>query len=84
MTDQEYDLLDELYFVISFQELCSQVNLSQDQLINALTGLCAKEWVRVYDAFGAEIELNEIQSTAFRQYKFLASKKGLFAHNATI
>lgn len=80
MDDVEFDVLDELYFVISYDELRSNAGLPDDELQDVLIKLVAKQWVRVYKSADEEIDDYNL-SADFKSYYYLASKKGLLAHN---
>jgi hypothetical protein len=82
MTDEEFDLLDELYFVHSYQEIKEQLSWEDDILVRTLKKLLEKEWIRCFknvteEIFGSEIRLNN----EFQSYHYLATKAGLLAHN---
>ena len=46
MTDLEYDLLDELYFVISFDALQNALNWVKLSIEEQLKNLLEKQWVK--------------------------------------
>ncbi len=82
MSDLEYDVLDELYFLIHFKELIEVIGLSDDEIKPIMFKLLRKGWLRCYsepdhELFDQEIDLE----TKFRDYYYLASKEGLKAHN---
>ena len=82
MTEEEYIVLDELYFVIPYEELQESVDLNPRQIKSALTSLWEKGWIRCYD--GLDNELDKVTSdlrNQFDKYHYLASKEGLMAHN---
>jgi hypothetical protein len=82
MTDLEFDVLDELYFVISFDDLKGATELDTETLRKVLFGLLEKHWVKCFGDHEEEIEpetLNFEQN--YRQYAYLASKEGLMVHN---
>jgi hypothetical protein len=83
MTDKQFEILDELYFVIDFEQLNESLDLDENTLYQELKVLIKLSWVK---CFRKDIELdhNEIdfQLSSFKTYKFLASKKGLFEHNS--
>jgi len=82
MSDLEYDVLDELYFLIHFKELLSVMGLDDTDLKHILAKLLRKGWLRCYTE--PEIELIEKDidlEIGFRNYYYLASKEGLKAHN---
>lgn len=82
MTDFEFDLLDELYFVKSMQELNS---LFKDQTIDISTKLWTmieKGWVKVMDRVDNELQVTKDEYiTNCHSFLFNISKKGLMAHN---
>ncbi|MDH5609931.1 MAG: hypothetical protein OEY56_10655 [Cyclobacteriaceae bacterium] len=81
MTDQEYDILDELYFVTSFSQLKRKIQLPDDQIKNILEAMYKRDWIRVlsgpdHEVPGSELDLEQY----FHNYYYLATKKGLIAH----
>ncbi|GAA4299769.1 hypothetical protein [Nibribacter koreensis] len=86
MTDQEFDIIDELYFVTSFTDLQKQTGLPTEELIRVLTGLIGKSYVKcLFPDQDTEVPFDgehfELHHAA---YFFLASKAGLLAHNTTL
>ena len=84
MSDLEYDVLDELYFVQSFKYLKDELQWDDQMLKETIEKLLQKEWIRCYaspteELFGDEIDLE----TKYHSYFYLASKSGLFAHNSS-
>jgi len=83
MTDSEFDVLDELYFVTSFADLTKKTNLSAPVLEENLRTLLEQGLVRSYWP-DADTEL-AYELTSFgaicRDAYFLASKEGLLQHN---
>lgn len=83
MTDLEYDIIDELYFVTLYNELATKVNCSEDELKHELYALLQKGWIKcfirndeeVYDALPAFMN-------NFKNYMYLVTKEGLRAHNS--
>lgn len=83
MTDLEFDILDELYFLISYPSLFSKLNISENELNNTLLNLIEKNWVKYYvNTDGVENPEIEINAKTLKDLLFLASKKGLMAHNS--
>ncbi|MBB6458984.1 helix-turn-helix domain-containing protein [Flammeovirga kamogawensis] len=83
MTEIQYKILDELYFVTSFSSLKEEVNIDTATLGIELKTLIQKEWVRCFSSPSDEIEIAiKDFDTNFTSYHYLASKKGLFAHNS--
>lgn len=84
MIENEFLILDELYFVISFDELEKSVNLEDILLKNTLKDLIEKGWVKIYSKDKTEeIEyVTEEFDSNFHTYSYLATKKGLLVHNS--
>lgn len=84
MTDQEFDILDELYFVISFQDLMKNLSWPVEDVLPVLKELVVKEMVKCIDPQSEE-EVELSLSDLDRKYNkilFLATKKGLIEHNS--
>lgn len=82
MTDLEYDVLDELYFVTSFPDLKHTTDLEASELKKVLMDLYKKGWIKVFESMETETEIAE--ETLVRKaenFFFLASKQGLLVHN---
>jgi hypothetical protein len=84
MSDLEYDVLDELYFVQSFSHLKDVLQWDDGVLKDTIEKLLQKEWIRCYaspteELFGDDIDFE----TRYHTYFYLASKSGLFAHNSS-
>ncbi len=84
MSDLEYDLLDELYFIQSYKQLEDKLEWENNMLRDTLHQLLQKGWLKCFqdpneEIFGDEIDLQ----TKYRTYYYMASKEGLFAHNST-
>lgn len=83
MSDIEFDVLDELYFLQSYQALEKQLNLPPLELKQALENLLAKGWVRCYKHPDNEVDYQpESFQQEYSNYYYLASKAGLLAHNS--
>ncbi len=83
MTNQEYDILDELYFLTSFTFLQENVDVKSLALEQILWELVTKEWVLCHQDGDVEITPTKTEfESEFGNYHYLASKKGLLAHNA--
>jgi DNA-binding MarR family transcriptional regulator len=77
----EFEVLDELYFVIPFEELLQKMDLDSSGLSDVLYSLCRKGWIRIYKTPDDELDADQVELSKFQDYFFLASKEGLFAHN---
>jgi len=82
MTEEEFIVLDELYFLISFKELISNLELEDGQLVTVLKKLHHKKWVRCYSHDGEQLDDESINlNLSYANYHYLATKAGLKAHN---
>lgn len=83
MTNTEFDVLDELYFIQSYEYLMKSLTLSEDQLRSTLRSLLEKGWVTCYSSPTDEIIFESSNfEKEFYNYHYLANKKGLLAHNS--
>ncbi len=83
MTDVEYDILDELYFVQSFVFLLKELGMSEHSLKKNLGTMIEKGWIKCFrqdntEVFGEALAFDQ----NYREYLYLATKRGLMAHNA--
>ena len=84
MTNDEFDVLDELYFLQSYEYLANTLDLSATKLKATLKTLLEKGWVKWYRSPIEEIDFESHQfEQDFWNYYYLASKEGLRAHNGT-
>ena len=82
MTDQQFTLLDELYFIQNVQSLQTELGWAKDEVIKILLQLFENGWLKVV-RLDDEIEISKEElAQQINQYGFIASKKGLFAHNS--
>ncbi|MDN5202925.1 transporter [Fulvivirgaceae bacterium BMA10] len=83
MSDEEFDILDELYFVLSFEVLVKELDLQEDVIKVLLLSLIKKGWVKCFEAVDREIVVDDtdFEDNYFRYY-YLATKEGLLAHNS--
>ncbi|WP_162052277.1 hypothetical protein [Pontibacter pamirensis] len=84
MSDNEFDVLDELYFVVSFPDLKSTLSLSDAELCAALQSLIKQGYVKIL--YPDQDTEHEYDAASFGQhcqdYYFLATKAGLVVHNS--
>jgi len=81
MEDVAFEVLDELYFVTPYAELKNALGFEDITLKNALIELVKKDWVLVFKNMEDEIQSFDLENN-FKTYCYLASKKGLLAHNS--
>lgn len=83
MTDLQFDVLDELYFVLSYKELLAATALEDQVLVGVLEELYAAGWIKVMHTVDEELAPEEVDlKKNAASYYYLASKKGLLAHNS--
>lgn len=83
MTDLEFDVLDELYFVITFEDLRNTLSIEEEELQKVLYGMIEKGWVKCMRSFTEEaLPLNDDFIHNYHNYQYLATKAGLLAHNS--
>ena len=82
MTDDQFNVLDELYFVRSFGDLKSSLDLTEDEIVLTLKELYKKGWVKVLRTVDDEV-MGKVDWEKYSGFYFLASKSGLMAHNTT-
>lgn len=83
MTDEEFDVLDELYFLQSFTYLLNEIGMKEDKLKSTLVDLCEKGWVKSYSSPTEQVVFERSNfEESFANYYYLASKAGLMAHNS--
>ena len=83
MTDSEFDILDELYFVASFRDLLQKTGLPAPQLKEGLRSLLEQGLARSFwPDPDTELAYEESSFGAISQdCYYLASKEGLLQHN---
>ena len=84
MTPTQDDILDELYFVTSFLDLRNALGLSEETLCQELKKLLALEFVKSFfpDPDSEVAFTPESFDRDYNRYFYLATKKGLLAHNS--
>ena len=83
LTDLEYRILDELYFVSSFQTLLENFDEEKSLVFDSLKNLLENGLViqMKYEG-GRERKLEATDLTTLEHSHFVASKKGLLIHNS--
>lgn len=83
MSDLEFDMLDELYFVRSYADLAKALGWNGEQMLATLQSIYIKGWLRCYKTPTEEIlHENADLKLHYKEYHYLASKTGLIAHNS--
>lgn len=82
MSDEEFDVMDELYFVQSFDYLISELEIEESEMAKVLAQLVSKGWVKCLKGMDEEVPEAELDlAHNYANYFYLATKKGLLAHN---
>ncbi|MGY2133001.1 hypothetical protein ACW9KT_12290 [Hymenobacter sp. HD11105] len=83
VTDPEFDILDELYFVTSFRDLLQKTGLTTPVLEKGLRSLLEQEYVKSFYPDPDTEQAYEVTSfgAICRDSFYLATKAGLLAHN---
>jgi hypothetical protein len=83
MSTTEYEVLDELYFIRSFEDLKSALGWEEEALSTILQALYRKGWIRCFEGPVHEISANDVNlKEDYDRYHYLASKEGLIEHNS--
>lgn len=85
LSETEYRVLDELYFLTSYAELLHQTLLQDDILQITLLTLLHKELITQhrYDSHTGQFELLDLpEPENLPSSGFVASRKGLLLHNS--
>jgi hypothetical protein len=82
MTAAEYDIMDQLYFVTSYDDIKELTGIEASIITATLWEFIDCHWVKCFDGPENEIEVEEGDFMVnFAKYHYLASKEGLMAHN---
>jgi hypothetical protein len=82
MTSKQFEILDELYFVISYSDLSEVMHMPDEELCAELTGLFSEGWLRVFKGPNDTKDYELISDDILMNSYLLASKAGLKAHNS--
>jgi hypothetical protein len=82
MTDNEFDLLDELYFVQPFSYLKETLGWEDHRLLVTLNSLHSKGYIKCLFAPDDEVFGMVDFEAKGKDLFYLATKKGLMEHNA--
>ncbi|MEO5674301.1 MAG: hypothetical protein ABIQ74_06615 [Chitinophagales bacterium] len=83
LTEMEYRILDELYFLSSFESVIENLGESKDLIIAGMKHLLENELIiQVKMNAGKEEKLETPDYPALEKSFFVASKKGLILHNS--
>jgi DNA-binding MarR family transcriptional regulator len=74
MTPLEFDILDELYFPATPAAVAEKLGLEYQNIIRTIQGMLEAGLIK-------PIEEEDLQNYEFSLVRFVATKKGLMAHN---
>ncbi len=81
MSDDEFELLDELYFLQSYEFLKEELNWDDQRLMFNLQQLAENGWIKCYRAPDEEVFEDPQIFTKGKALFYLATKQGLLKHN---
>ena len=75
MTDAEFDVLDELYFVQSYKSLIQNLKMNDSELTATLENLLKKGWIKGYlsPQEEKELDISELEKD-YWNYHYLATR----------
>ena len=83
MTQEEFDIIDALYFMTSYEQLAKDISIKKSELDENLQELIKKGWINAFEHPDAlPLQPEELKIEIFEKLYFLASKKGLLEHNS--
>lgn len=83
MTDREFEIIDALYFTVSFHQLMQELGWSENEVKQELENVLRKGWVKCFvRETEEEVEDVNVFERAYKDLQYLATKKGLFEHNS--
>ncbi|WP_305982137.1 hypothetical protein [Roseivirga thermotolerans] len=82
MTDAEFDVMDELYFVQPYTYLLEELTLKEEELKATLRSLLEKGYIKCFFTMNDEVFEDQLNfEKEYKTYYYLATKTGLLAHN---
>ena len=84
MTEAAFEILDQLYFVASYEEIANSVQVPDNELCGNLKQLLSMGYIHCYfPDRDTEIPYDEAEfGKHCREYFYLATKAGLIYHNS--
>jgi hypothetical protein len=83
MSDNEFDLMDELYFVVSYDVIKEALNWENELLNQTLYSLHQKDYLKILKTHDQEFSqsISDFENFNWEDKFYVASKKGLLLHN---
>ena len=83
MTEDEFEVVDELYFVQSYADIKKELHWEDGKLLGILQSLVEKHWVKCLLNPEEEVfEDCDVENNG-KNYFYLATKEGLMIHNTS-
>ena len=83
MTEDEFEVVDELYFVQSYADIKKELHWEDEKLLGILQSLVEKKWVKCLLSPEEEVfEDCDVWNNG-ENYFYLATKEGLMIHNTS-
>lgn len=83
MNELEFEILDQIYFVESFDKIQQATNIDENTLKNTLKTMIEKGWVKCFlNQFSEIITDTKDFEENYKKYYYLATKEGLLIHNS--
>jgi hypothetical protein len=84
VTELEFEIIDELYFVTAYQDIKTALMLTDEELCPCLKDLLHRGYIKAhYPDQDTEIPFQEQHFNKHcHEYYFLATKAGLIVHNS--
>lgn len=85
MNDLEFQIMDEVYFLCSFQQLLQVIGCDEEKLNDSLIELLNKNFIQQLVFDEDEKDYLKLESPDFSRIKtasYVATKKGLLEHNS--
>lgn len=85
MNELEFQIMDEVYFLCSFQQLLQVFGCNDEKLSDSLVELLKKDFIQQLVFDDDEKDYLKLESPDFSRIKsasYVATKKGLLEHNS--
>ena len=85
MSELEFQIMDEVYFLCSFQQLLQVLGCDEEKLNDALIDLLRVEMIQQLEFSEENADYLKLETPDFSRIKscsYVATKKGLLEHNS--
>ncbi len=77
MKKEQLEILEELFFISSYDQLTQKISLGENELNRELLELFKKGKVKCYKSKTSNTEEENLDATKINKYYYVISKKGL-------